>query len=65
MSANSLMTRGYRITYRLGAVNYCPGCGHANWYLGRFSAECAFCATCLPLERRSGTAERDPLPLAG
>ncbi|EMD84068.1 hypothetical protein [Pacificimonas flava] len=41
--------RGYRILYRQGETNYCPGCGHANWYIGRHAAECAFCATVLPL----------------
>ena len=41
--------RGLRILYRLGATNYCPGCGHANWFIGRHAAECAFCATVVPL----------------
>lgn len=29
----------------------CPGCGRANWHVGRATAECAFCATALPLEK--------------
>jgi|TARA_R100000501_G_scaffold10060_1_gene19778 hypothetical protein len=45
--------RGYGITYHLHATNYCPGCGHAHWYIGRATAECAFCNTVLPL----GTTE--------
>jgi len=44
--------RGYRILYRAGVTNYCPGCGHANWYVGRAVAECAFCTTVLPLSDR-------------
>jgi hypothetical protein len=40
--------RGYAIVYRPGGANYCPGCGHSHWYVGRSSAECAFCAVALP-----------------
>jgi hypothetical protein len=41
--------RGYAILYRQEMVNHCPGCGRTHWYVGRLSAECAFCATALPL----------------
>ena len=41
--------RGYRVTYRANATNYCPGCGHSHWHVGRHTAECAFCSTVLPL----------------
>ncbi len=41
--------RGYHIVYREEQANYCPGCGHTHWYVGRTMAECAFCATALPL----------------
>lgn len=41
--------RGYSIVYRPHEVNRCPGCGHAHWLVGRISAECAFCATAIPL----------------
>ena len=41
--------RGYHIVYRANEVNHCPGCGRSHWYVGRFSAECGFCATALPL----------------
>jgi hypothetical protein len=41
--------RGYHAVYRLDAVNHCPGCGRTHWIIGRSSAECAFCATALPL----------------
>lgn len=39
--------RGYAPLYRSGTL--CPGCGASHWTVGRFSAECAFCATALPL----------------
>ena len=41
--------RGYCVAYHEDAVNHCPGCGRTHWYVGRFSAECGFCATALPL----------------
>lgn len=41
--------RGYGVTYRAGEVNRCPGCGRSQWLVGRQSAECAFCATAIPL----------------
>lgn len=44
---------GYRPVYRENAVNHCPGCGRKQWHVGRFSAECAFCATALPLQEGS------------
>ena len=42
-------TRGYHAVYRDGEVNHCPGCGRTHWMIGRLLAECAFCATALPL----------------
>jgi hypothetical protein len=45
--------RGYHIVYREHETNYCPGCGHTHWYIGRLMAECAFCTTALPLESSS------------
>jgi len=41
--------RGYHAVYREHEVNHCPGCGRTQWIVGRKSAECAFCATALPL----------------
>ena len=41
--------RGYHLAYRDGEINYCPGCGRTHWYIGRLSAECAFCGTALPI----------------
>ena len=45
--------RGLLSLHRRECVNRCPGCGRSHWLMGRFSAECAFCSTALPLE---GTA---------
>ena len=42
--------RGYHAVYREHQVNHCPGCGRTHWLIGRNSAECAFCATALPLD---------------
>jgi hypothetical protein len=42
--------RGYHVAYRDGEANHCPGCGRTHWLIGRMMAECAFCATALPLE---------------
>ena len=39
---------GYSILYRKGQPNPCPGCGRSQWYVGRQSAECAFCGVALP-----------------
>ena len=54
--------RGLYVAYRPDEVNRCPGCGRAHWIVGRFSAECAFCATALPLANTgmlgSGTFRR-------
>ena len=45
--------RGYHVVYREDEVNHCPGCGRTHWFVGRLSAECAFCATALPLAEAS------------
>lgn len=45
--------RGYSPIYRENKVNHCPGCGRTQWYVGRVSAECCFCATALPLSDNS------------
>jgi hypothetical protein len=41
--------RGYQLLYRPGEINHCPGCGRTHWYVGRLSAECAFCSTAVAL----------------
>jgi hypothetical protein len=59
--------RGYHAVYHDGEINHCPGCGRTHWYVGRFSAECGFCATALPLvaatSRGAGTHSRGHRPL--
>lgn len=40
---------GSRFAYRANEANHCPGCGEDQWLIGRMTAECAFCATALPL----------------
>ena len=49
MLKSNLAERGYRPLFRPQYSNACPGCGHSNWYVGRVSAECAFCATAMPI----------------
>lgn len=41
--------RGYYISYRGDGTDRCPGCGRQHFHIGRVSAECAFCATAIPL----------------
>ncbi len=45
--------RFYHAVYHEHEVNHCPGCGRTHWLIGRVSAECAFCATALPLAEAS------------
>jgi len=40
--------RGYIPAHRLGEPTRCPGCGRSHWWIGSV-AECAFCATALPI----------------
>ena len=47
--------RGLAILYRANETNHCPGCGRSHWHIGRVTAECAFCATTLPLEASDRT----------
>jgi hypothetical protein len=47
--SDSLARRGHHIVYRSNTLNHCPGCGRSQWYVGRISAECGFCATAVPL----------------
>lgn len=46
-------SRGYHAVYHDNEVNHCPGCGRTHWIIGRQLAECAFCATALPLKDAS------------
>ena len=49
--------RGYHAVYRENEVNHCPGCGRTHWHIGRLLAECAFCATALPLRETYGRGQ--------
>lgn len=53
--------RGYHAVYREHEVNHCPGCGRTHWLIGRVSAECAFCATALPLAEASMRSHNGPV----
>ena len=53
--------RGYHAVYRENEVNHCPGCGRTHWLIGRVSAECAFCATALPLAEASMRSHNGPV----
>jgi len=58
--------RGYHAVYRDNELNRCPGCGRSHWLVGRISAECAFCATALPLvetHRGGGTHTSNHRPV--
>ncbi len=41
--------RGHHVVYRSNENNRCPGCGRAQWYVGRMTAECGFCGTAVAL----------------
>tara|TARA_B100001179_G_C18186236_1_gene230880 strand:- start:179 stop:400 length:222 start_codon:yes stop_codon:yes gene_type:complete len=41
--------RGFRATFHPGQQNRCPACNQRNWYIGRSTAECAFCETAVPI----------------
>ncbi len=47
--------RGYHAVYHPQEANRCPGCGRSHWLVGRLLAECAFCATALPLADQGTT----------
>ncbi len=52
--AARLATRAYHPVYRPGEVNRCPGCGQSQWWVGRSTAECAFCAAVVPISADGG-----------
>ncbi|PXW75937.1 hypothetical protein C7451_106101 [Blastomonas natatoria] len=47
--ARQVSNRGFQPLYHAGEPNRCPGCGGQHWHVGRMSAECATCATAIPL----------------
>ena len=59
--SSKVADRGYHVSYREAEVNHCPGCGRTHWYIGRMSAECAFCATALPLAEASTISHQAPV----
>lgn len=50
MTRDHIENSGYRASYRANEINHCPGCGRTHWFIGSLSAECAFCATAIPLQ---------------
>lgn len=46
---------GYRPIFHAEQINACPACSRSHWYVGRITAECAFCGSALPLAEASGT----------
>lgn len=42
-----LTARGYQVLFHPDESNRCPGCGKAQWLVGRSVAECASCGTAL------------------
>ena len=59
--AHNPAARGYQVLDRRDEVNHCPSCGRTHWYVGRVSAECAFCSTALPLvEAVTGNGSHRP-----
>ena len=48
-SGLDLSGRGHHVVYRANENNRCPGCGRAQWYVGRMTAECGFCGTAVAL----------------
>ncbi|MGI9360544.1 MAG: hypothetical protein ACR2O7_03105 [Parasphingorhabdus sp.] len=41
--------KGIVILYHTGQPSQCPGCGGANWNIGRITAECARCTFAIDL----------------
>jgi hypothetical protein len=48
--------RAYAV-YRTNHPEPCPTCGGRHWRIGRVSAECATCATALPLVDAGSTGD--------
>lgn len=63
------VARGYNVVYRANENNRCPGCGHAQWYVGRTTAECGVCGTALALAEVKwsgpGRAREGATPVVG
>lgn len=46
------------ISYFPGSINRCPGCAGTQWFVGRETAQCAFCETALPLAQMAHRPSR-------
>ena len=55
---------GYRVAYHEAETNHCPSCGRSHWLVGRMTAECAYCATALPLSLSMTGANTSRRPLS-
>lgn len=67
MTMHHQISEGVRqspLLYHSGSETCCPGCGESQWYVGRFSAECAVCALALPLAPRGVIAPALLKPIA-
>src|SRR4051812_50084462 len=60
-----LVGRGHHVVYRAQETNRCPGCGRAQWHVGRATAECAFCETAIPLAEAKWIGGDAPAAAAG
>ena len=56
--------RGHHVVYRLNESNRCPGCGHAQWLVGRVTAECVFCGTAVALAEAQWSGSGAPVRAA-
>src|SRR3954447_19709188 len=56
--------RGHHVVYRAQETNRCPGCGRAQWHVGRQTAECAFCETAIPLAEAKWIGGEAPVAVA-
>jgi hypothetical protein len=59
-----LVGRGHHVVYRAEETNRCPGCGRAQWHVGRVTAECAFCETAIPLAEAKWIGGNAPVAVA-
>ena len=59
-----LVGRGHHVVYRAQETNRCPGCGRAQWHVGRATAECAFCETAIPLAEAKWIGGDHPIAVA-
>jgi hypothetical protein len=53
--------RGHHVVYRANESNRCPGCGRAQWYVGRMTAECGFCGTAVALAESAWSGAGTPV----